>query len=76
MLATMLWDVFGPTGKGFAITMVVILNFGTWVYCEITIAGGGETRSLITLKKYSIVSIVVASAMVIVGGVFSMISGH
>jgi hypothetical protein len=71
----MLWEVFGPGGQGFAITIVVVLNFGVWIYSEIIMASGGETRSIEKLKKFSVVSIVLTSAMYIVNGIFSKMAG-
>jgi hypothetical protein len=71
----MLWEVFGPSGQGFPITIVVCLNFGVWVYTEIIMATGGETRSIEKLKKFMVVNIVLGAAMVIVNSIFNKIAG-
>lgn len=71
----MLWEIFGPGGDGFPITIVVVLNFGCWVYSEIIMASGGETRSIEKLKKFQVVSVVLTSAMYIVNGIFGKLSG-
>lgn len=75
MLGGMLWDVFGPSGPGAPITLIVVLNFGVWIYSEIIMASGGETRSIEKLKKFQVVSIVLGAALVIVNSIFGKIAG-
>jgi hypothetical protein len=72
----MLYEIFiKPSGQGFPITVVVCLNFGTWVYSEVVIASGGEVRSIEKLKKFMVVNIVLGSAIVIVNSIFGKLGG-
>lgn len=71
MLGSMLFEIFiKPTGTGFPITVVVVLNFGCWIYSEIIMASGGETRSIDRLKKFMVVNTVLGSAIFIVNSIF------
>jgi hypothetical protein len=72
----MLYEVFiKPSGVGFPITLVVVLNFGVWVYSEIIMATGGETRSIEKLKKFMVINTVLGAAMLIVNGIFGKMQG-
>jgi hypothetical protein len=75
VLGKMLWEVFGPGGQGFPITVVVTMNFGVWVYSEIIMASGGETRSIEKLKKFMVINIVLGSAIFIVNSIFGKMQG-
>lgn len=73
MLGKLLWQVFGYGGPGFPILVVVVINFGTWVYKEILVATGGDTQSVDKLKKLIVVNTVLGAAIVIVNGIFNLI---
>ena len=54
---------------------MVVLNFGCWVYSEVIMASGGETRSIEKLKKFMVINTVIGSAIFIVNQIFGKMQG-